>query len=550
MADPERFTPVRGSDRAPVIGAEEAGPADPNEEVRVTVLVRRRPDSALAARVDEMSAKPPAGRRYLTREQLSAQHGAEDADLTRVAAWATGMGLSVLETSALTRTVVLAARVEDLASAFQVDLVRYRYETGTYRGRTGPVLIPADLADIVVGVVGLDDRPQARPRFIVAGDPSNVVAPHGSVAFTPVQVAQLYQFPTSVTGADECIGIIELGGGYTAADLTTFFKGLGLTEPTVTAISVDHAANSPSNPASNADTEVALDIEVAGAVAPGASIAVYFAPNSDQGFLDAITTAIHDTTNNPSVISISWGASESDWTAQTLDAMEQRFQDAAALGVTVFCASGDDGSTDRATDGLAHVDFPASAPHAIGCGGTHLAAAGAAITAEFVWSGSGGGVSDHFDLPTWQNNIGVPASVNPNKRVGRGVPDVGGDADPSSGYKIVVGGNTLVVGGTSAVSPLWAGLLALLNQALGHHLGFLNPTIYSGQVSAHGFRDITSGNNGGYSAAAGWDACTGLGSPSGQQLLAAMRPARGLPWLGLLLHDASPVPAVSLLALT
>jgi len=548
MANSEPYTAIRGSERAAVVGAEEAGLADPNEEVRVTVLVRRRPESELAARVEEMSSKSPAQRRYLTREELAAQHGAADADLSRVASWATQMGLRVLGTSALTREVVLTGRVDDLASAFHVDLVRYRYETKTYRGRTGPVHVPTELADIIVGVVGLDDRPQARPRVVVATDQSNVVTPHASGAFTPVQVAQLYQFPTTVTGAGECIGIIELGGGYKDADLSTFFAGLGLSKPTVTAISVDHATNSPSDPAADADFEVALDIEVAGAVAPGANIAVYFAPNSDQGFLDAIAAAIHDTTNNPGVVSISWGASESDWTGQTLDAMEQRFQDAAALGVTVFCASGDDGSTDRATDGLAHVDFPASAPHAVGCGGTRLMATGTAISSEVAWGGSGGGVSDHFDLPTWQNNAGVPASVNPSKRVGRGVPDVGGDADPSSGYKIVVGGSTLVVGGTSAVSPLWAGLLALLNQSLGHHLGFINPTIYRDPVNARGFRDITSGSNGGYAAAAGWDPCTGLGSPFGQQLLNAVKPpALDLPWLGLLLRDAAPVPAISLL---
>ena len=338
--------------------------------------------------------------------------------------------------------------------------------------------------------------------MVVATDQSNVAAPHASAAFTPVQVAQLYQFPTTVTGAGRCIGIIELGGGYKAADLSTFFTGLGLSEPTVTAISVDQATNSPSDPASNADFEVALDIEVAGAVAPGASIAVYFAPNSDQGFLHAIAAAIHDTTNNPSVISISWGASESDWTAQTLDAMEQHFQDAAALGVTVFCASGDDGSTDRATDGLAHVDFPASAPHAVGCGGTRLTATGTAISSEVVWGGSGGGVSDHFDLPIWQNNAHVPVSVNPSKRVGRGVPDVGGDADPNSGYKIVVGGapwSSVVLAPYHRCGP---GYWRYSNQALGHHLGFINPTIYGPPVNPSGFRDITSGSNGGYTAAA------------------------------------------------
>jgi kumamolisin len=288
--------------------------------------------------------------------------------------------------------------------------------------------------------------------------------------------------------------------------------------PTVVSVSVDGGQNSPSQPPAGADFEVALDIQVAGAVAPASKVAVYFAPNTDQGFLDAITTAIHDTTNNPSVISISWGSPESNWTAQSMDAFEQRFLDAAALGVTVYCASGDNGSSDGVADGLAHVDFPASAPHASGCGGTHLEGSGGTITSEVVWSGSGGGVSDHFALPTWQNGVGVPPSVNPGHRVGRGVPDVAGDADPATGYKIVVGGNTVAVGGTSAVSPLWSGLTALFNQTLARHLGFFNPLMYTPTARA-AFGDITTGSNGAYSAGPGWDGCTGLGSPRGQALL-------------------------------
>jgi kumamolisin len=313
-----------------------------------------------------------------------------------------------------------------------------------------------------------------------------------------------------------------LGGGYNASDLSTFFRNLGIQEPTVVSVSVDGAQNSPSQPPAGADYEVELDIQVAGAVAPGARIAVYFAPNTDQGFLDAITTAIQDTANNPAVISISWGAPESNWTGQSMQAFEQRFQDAAAVGVSLFCASGDNGSADGVADGLQHVDFPASGPHAVGCGGTHLEGTGSAITSEVVWSGSGGGVSDQFALPSWQNGVGVPPSVNPGHRVGRGVPDVSGDADPATGYKVVVGGSTTVVGGTSAVSPLWSGLTALLNQALGHQLGFFSPQLYAPAGRAT-FGDITSGSNGAYSAAPGWDGCTGLGTPRGETLLQSLR---------------------------
>jgi kumamolisin len=279
-----------------------------------------------------------------------------------------------------------------------------------------------------------------------------------------------------------------------------------------------------------------LDIEVAGAVAPGAKIVVYFAPNTDAGFLDAVNTAIHDTLNKPSAVSISWGGAESGWTNQAMQAMNNAFQDAAALGVTICCASGDSGSTDGVDDGLLHVDFPASSPYALGCGGTRLEGSGSTITNEVVWNegvgggATGGGISDVFDLPNWQANANIPPSANPGGRIGRGVPDVAGDADPVTGYQVLVDGDQFTIGGTSAVAPLWAGLIALVNQKLGHSVGYLNPGIYglppsSVSVAFHdiitGNNDIT-GNNGPYPARPGWDACTGWGSPDGVKLLSAL----------------------------
>ena len=269
-----------------------------------------------------------------------------------------------------------------------------------------------------------------------------------------------------------------------------------------------------------------LDIEVAGAIAPAAKIVVYFAPNTDQGFLDAITTAVHDSTNQPSVISISWGAAESQWTSQALTNFNDAFQAAAAMGVTVCVASGDNGSSDGVNDGNNHVDFPASSSFALACGGTTLQASNEQIVNETVWNdqpnggATGGGVSDMFPLPTWQNGFDVPAPTVEGG--GRGVPDVSGDADPNTGYNILVDGETEVVGGTSAVAPLWAALVARINQQIGKPIGFVNPLIYAQAVEASGFHDITQGNNGAFSAAAGWDPCTGLGSPDGVPLEAAL----------------------------
>ncbi len=360
-------------------------------------------------------------------------------------------------------------------------------------------------------------------HFRVRGERSPKASGASGVSYTPPEVAHLYQFPSNVNGAGQTVGILELGGGYHPAGLKSYFSSLGVTPPKVTSVSVDKGKNKPSNP-NGADGEVFLDIEVVGAVAPGAEIVVYFAPNTTQGFQDALTTAIHDATNKPSVISISWGGPESTWTTQSMVALDSAAQDAAALGVSICVASGDNGSSDGVNDGANHVDFPASSPNVLACGGTSLRSAKGAITNETVWNdgaqggAGGGGFSNQFPLPTWQASAGI----KPPSGAGRGVPDVAGNADPATGYNVQVDGQQKVIGGTSAVAPLWSGLIALLNQSLGKPVGFLQPTLYGLSGKSGAFHDITTGSNGAFSAATGWDPTTGLGSPDGQNLLQAL----------------------------
>jgi len=256
---------------------------------------------------------------------------------------------------------------------------------------------------------------------------------------------------------------------------------------------------------------------------------VYFAPNTDSGFLDALSQAAHAAVT-PVAISISWGQREDGWTAQARTAFDQALLDASVLGVTVTAAAGDNGSSDGAVDGAVHVDFPASSPHALACGGTRLDAnpTTGAVTSEVVWNNSattsatGGGISTDFALPSWQGAVGVPLLSG---RTGRGVPDVAGNADPQTGYQIRVAGKPIVIGGTSAVSPLWAALIARLAQVTGHPFGLIAPQLYGHSVRGAvppGFRDMTNGNNGAYSAGPGWDACTGLGVPVGEDLVAVL----------------------------
>jgi kumamolisin len=508
-----------GSHRNPVAGARHIGPVDPKAVIEVSLYLRD-PVGQLPA-----GAIPPR----LSREEYAAQHSAKPTDIDQVKQFAQSHGLTVVEVEPLSRRVKLQGPVSAITNAFGTDLQLYEHEGKTFRGRSGPLQVPANLVGIVTSVLGLDNRPQAHTHLRYY-DPA--LHPQATTAsFTPPQVAQLYNFPTDVNGQGECVAIIELGGGYSQDDLTTYFQQLGVTAPTVISVGVDGSDNVPGQDPNGADGEVELDIEVVGSIANGAKIVVYFAPNTDQGFVDAINNAVHDTTNNPSVVSISWGGPESSWTAQSTQTMDQAFQTAAQLGVTVCVAAGDSGSSDGLSDGLAHVDFPASDPYVLACGGTKLTGSGNQITSEVVWnesttSATGGGISDSFGLPTWQENVGVPPSANPDKRVGRGVPDVTGDADPQSGYQILVDGQNTVIGGTSAVAPLWSALVALLNQKRGgQSLGFLNQTLYQNYqtlLQDKAFNDITQGNNGAYSAAPGWDACSGLGSPNGSNLAAAL----------------------------
>src|SRR5256885_2621623 len=222
-------------------------------------------------------------------------------------------------------------------------------------------------------------------------------------------------------------------------------------------------------------------------------------------------------------MSMSWGGREESGPGRARVAMQTALGDAAALGVPVTVAAGDRGWGDGESDGQPHVDFPASSPYALACGGTKLTASGASIASEVVWNetsanegATGGGVSTVFALPAWQQGIAVPKA--PNGVAGRGVPDVAGNADPLTGYQVLVDGVSEVIGGTSAVAPLWAALIARCNQKLGRPLGDVHAALY--QIGAKAFRDITEGNNGAYRAASGWDPCTGLGTPADRALLA------------------------------
>ena len=514
-----------GSERAPLSGAVDAGPLDTAAQAEVTLVVRRRA---------ELPYDVVAGSTVLSSGDLEARYGADPADVTLVGDALGRYGLTVASSHGASRRVKVSGSLADLSAAFgtSLRLVTSQDPNGqavTHRLREGPLFVPTELDGVVTAILGLDDRPQARPHFRLGGERRHGHPQPKSTSYTPAQVADIYQFPAGADGSGQTIAILEFGGGFSASDLTSYFGGLGLPVPAVTAASVDGGANAPGSDPTGADVEVALDIDVAGAAAPGASQIVYFAPNSDQGFVDAVSEAAH-ASPAPVAISISWGQSENSWTAQSRVALDSAIADASVLGVTVCVAAGDNGSGDAVNDGAAHVDFPASSPHALACGGTKLEAnaASGTITSEVVWNetaagegATGGGVSDQFPQPAWQASAGVPPRVGGSgTNSGRGVPDVTGNGDPTSGYQIMSDGKAQVVGGTSAVAPLWAALISLaragdrpavrpdLRSPLRRHLPW---------PKRCRFHHITSGNNGDYSAGPGWDACSGLGSPATAQ---------------------------------
>ena len=491
-----------GTFRAALPAVASTAPVDPAERIEVSVYLKPRDDAA-------GSAPAPSSRAAVEAARTDLHAG----DVEALEAFAKSAGLEVTCVELSRRLVRIAGPADKMQAAFGATLHQVEAGGDSLRARSGTLSLPADVADRVLAVLGLDQRPVATPKIV----PHKSVTPPAS--YLPTEVAALYDFPKQ-DASSQCIAIIELGGGYTDADNAQAFAAMGLPVPPIVAVSVAGGANSPGGK-DGADGEVALDIQVCGGAAPGAKLAVYFAPNTSQGFVDAITDAVHDQTNKPSVISISWGGPEVSWTGQDIAVMSAAFQDAATVGVTVFAASGDSLATDGEKDRKAHVDYPASDPLVVGCGGTLIQTDDGAITNETVWKsnggGTGGGISSLFERPDYQSAARVPKS---DGKAMRGVPDVAGDADPDSGFRIVIGGKVGVVGGTSAVAPLWAALIALANAKRGSPAGQVHDKLYA---AGDAFRDIVIGNNKvgrvGYKADKGWDACTGLGVPIGSRIV-------------------------------
>ncbi|HTV46435.1 MAG TPA: S53 family peptidase [Stellaceae bacterium] len=516
---------------------------NPNKWIELTVGVRRlKPLPDLSA----LDMKRPGERRYMTRDQLRGEYGSDPAAVANIEKFAAEHQLVVTRDERASARLGLAGTAANVSAAFGVKLLDYSHpKLGEFHARTGPVTLPDEVADAITGVFGLNNHRVMhrlpRPRQKINALTSMAAA---RPWFVPTELASIYNFPTA-DASGQCIGLLEFGGGIETSDVTAYFQKIGVPAPNLQIVAVDGVSTDPSaDPDSTG--EVMLDIEVAGALAGGAKVAAYFSTFDEKGLVDILSAVINDATNDPAVLSVSWGWDENQpfngssilWSPAAIDHVNQSLLAAAQLGITVCVSTGDDGSEAQVKDGNAHVNFPATSPYVLAVGGTTLHARksknGQLAVSEAVWndgpgSGTGGGVSDLTPVPVWQEGK-VPRSINSGNFAGRAIPDVAANADPATGYLTMSGGQLGIVGGTSASAPLWASLITRINAAIGSRVGNLNALLYQTIGPAGTLRDITSGNNdtdgllgGQFAAGTGWDACTGWGVPDGAKLLAALQ---------------------------
>lgn len=513
--------------------------------LELTLGVRRRKQLPDLSKLD---GQLPAERTYMTRTQLADEYGSAPEALKDIEAYAKAHNLVVTRNEPASARLGLAGTVTDVNAAFGVTLFDYTHpHLGDFHARPGPVQVPPEIANAVTGVFGLNNYRVLRRTKHLAFKATPDAATTSRRWFIPSELAAIYDFP-NVSEQDvqkQCIGLLEFGGGVEKQDVVDYFKQIDLPAPDVQIIALDGVSTKPAaDPESTG--EVMLDIDVAGSLAGGAKVAVYFSTFDEKGLIDCLSAVINDSKNNPSVVSISWGWDENQpfnngqvvWSPAAIERCNGSLLALAHLGIMVCVSTGDDGSEAQVQDGRAHVNFPASSPYVLAVGGTTLHARknskGTMQVTEVVWndgpgSGTGGGVSDITPVPTWQQGK-VPPSINPGHFAGRAIPDVAANADPATGYLTMSGGKMQIVGGTSASAPLWASLITRINAAMKTRAGNFNALLYSKLGPSGVLRDITVGNNdtggllgGQFRAGPGWDACTGWGAPDGTKLLAALQ---------------------------
>ncbi|MFE7525048.1 protease pro-enzyme activation domain-containing protein [Kitasatospora sp. NPDC057542] len=509
-----------------VAHSEKKGDVPAAQQIAVSVSLKLRNTDALDRFLTAVATPgTPEYGHYLTPEQFTAQFGPTQAAVDQVRAYLAQQGLTVTDVSTNRQVVNAHGTAAQVSQAFGTHESSYLDPQlqRAFFANDAAASIPSDLAAVVQGVSGLDNHAVRKNRLATPNAVTPNTASSTPSGMAPAQYTGAYNLnKTGADGTGTTVALWEFDG-YKSSNLTTYDSQYGLSGPAVSTVSVDGA--SYDSAPGQGQGEVELDSEIVRGAAPKATQLVYEAPNSDQGEIDMANKIVTD--NRVSVVSISWGSCEPDTTASSMTAVDNAFKQAAAQGISIFSASGDDGSRDctRSTSGstVKAVDFPASSPHQTGVGGTNLKVSSSnTYSSESAWSTAGGGVSTVFAKPSWQTGTGVSGTM-------RTVPDVSSNADPASGFAIYTAGAWQVYGGTSAAAPLWSGYAAQFNQkakAAGQPvLGEASPRLYSvANSSSYGstFHDVTTGANQDFSAKAGYDQVTGWGSPVADALTTAL----------------------------
>ncbi len=473
---------------------------------------------------------------FLNAAQFGARFGASSTVVASVTAGLEASGLSVgglwPDHLGLSVTGTLSA----VQAAFHTHL-----DMAHAFGRTA--LVPTSGVQLprgVVGVVGLNGAVAAQLHSSLpslgGSPPALGCSAIPAAAYTPAQLAGAYGLAGGAAGSGQTVAIMELSD-YASADVAAYQACLGSPTQSITRVAVDGGAS-----VGFGTDEATYDVETLAGLVPGAQLLVYEAPNTEAGMLADYAAMINQ--NRAGVITTSWGVCEAQEDPSLASAENTLFQQAAVQGQTVLAAAGDLGAQDcnnnpNRIDTSLQVDDPASQPFVTGVGGTTLASLNPLT--ETVWNSAGaggGGISRRWPMPAWQASaVTADSSGTPcGARSGycRQVPDVSASADPAHGYPIFCtagdchGQGWFSGGGTSLAAPVWAALVADINQSCGGagRAGFINPVLYSTPGVTH---DITIGSNapigsptGLYPAGPGYDMASGLGSPNGAALARAL----------------------------
>lgn len=472
------------------------------DEVLLTAWLRPDANNAVeAGRAYEIGRTPIAARTYAERAALGRASAAAESAIGDLRTYCARYGIEVLEQH--WRSAVLRAPLNRSIEAFGASVATFEDAGGSrFRHRDGSLHAPPEIAAILHGVFGFHQWPRSHRLGALQRHETPLRA---------VEIAERYRFPQA-TGRGQTIAILQLRGEFREDDFTQCMRAQSIAAQQPRVKRVDNA-DLTHEIETVKDLEAALDVQIAAALAPDARIVLYQAPDNERGLIDALRAAIFDQEMSPTIISVSYGWPEPLWTPSALDILNELFAAAALLGITVICSSGDHGA-ELEIDGKPHVVAPASVPFAHAAGATQIQSG----NAEVAWEHTGGGFSEYFQLPEWQaaaREVAAALSVTP----GRGVPDVA--AQESPGYLVYLNGTELAAGGTSAIAPMWAALVARLNERLSKPIGFFAPLLYGSNPQP--MRAIVDGSNGTYNAQAGWNPCTGLGCPDGVALEALLR---------------------------